>query len=218
MAVTRLQARAGYVDAADLTTIDQVETGIIARINAELSVDNGGDIATCRGYQGDFEDLANPQVQPRVVVQMPAALPVFVEETCVKKTGTTWEVKRRFDILIGAKNLRQEREPHVGTTSEKGAYYIAQQVRNVLIGQSFGLDIGPMSPLRITTLVPPLRQGAGFGLYAVQMTTTAIVGVPMPDTIGTFDHIDTDHWRDPTDGSGVGDADDPDVEGTVDYT
>lgn len=56
-----------------------------------------------------------------------------------------YECDLRLVVMVGARNVRGERETRHGSVNEPGTYQMLQDVRVLLAGRTFGLDIGPLA-------------------------------------------------------------------------
>ena len=198
-----------FVDNGEEAGVLEIQDAIVARLSDQISY-----LKTCRDYQGDYDNiLEDDAVRARVIPLCPAALVIWMGETPEPLSSTKVKMRRSFDVLIAVKNLRGERETRAGTATEEGAYKLCRDVRNALFMQSLGLDMDPIRAGGAISVLPPTSQGAGLAIYSVKISTAVVVGIPTPASAVEMDGIDSKYF--PPEGPGT--AEDPDVEGRVDF-
>lgn len=180
----------------------QLEDAVIDRI--KTASDNnvlGYRLASIGSYGGEFDDEAF-FTQFR---KFPAAW-VTVGGDAPKKLGAkTWECTVKLAVMVGARNVRGERFTRHGSVGEVGTYQMAQDVRDILVAQSFngmvsGLDLGPQRTLFNTRMGNEARS-----VLSQEFTARYTYRAP-EESVGEYTGINQRYYLKP--GDDVADAED----------
>lgn len=173
----------------------QLEDQVIARVKgASDSNALGYRLAQIGSYGGEFDDEAF-FTQFR---SFPAVWVTVAGDTPKKISALTWECGLKLAVMVGARNVRGERFTRHGSVGDVGSYQMAQDVRDLLVGQTFnslvtGLDLGPTRTLFNT------RQGnAALSVLAVEFSTRYTYRKPEVDP-GSYTGIDIRYYLKPGD-------------------
>lgn len=128
--------------------IGPIEAAMIARVKA--ASDTGllgyafGDVGS---FAGDIAAL------PEARFRMPAVWIFYSSEPRPERLMKR-EFKRQpvFSALVAVEATRSEYAARTGAGTEVGAYQILDDVRALLAGQTFGLDMEPLQPGRVVRL------------------------------------------------------------------
>lgn len=137
----------------------QLEDAVIARVKSASDANAlGYRLAHVDSYGGEFDDEAF-FTQFR---KFPAVWVTVGGDVPKKISARAWECSLKLAVMVGSRNVRGERFTRRGTVSEPGSYQLAQDVRDLLVGQTFGgavsaLDIGPTRTLFNTKLAGEAR-------------------------------------------------------------
>lgn len=137
----------------------QLEDAVIDRVKSASDTNAlGYRLAHVDSYGGEFDDEAF-FTQFR---KFPAVWVTVGGDVPKKISAKAWECSLKLAVMVGARNVRGERFTRHGTVSEPGSYQLAQDVRDLLVGQTFAgvvsaLDIGPTRTLFNTRLAGEAR-------------------------------------------------------------
>lgn len=145
--------------------IGEIELAILARIDAVSKL--GGLGYTLRQVESLPADLI--EELPTYVAQFPAAWTYLGDMRSVGEVGRSTKVEWAINVLVGARNLRSERASRFGgAATEVGSYQIANDIAQLLLGQTLSL---PMDPLRLDA-ISPIYSGA-----RIDKSSASIMGV-----------------------------------------
>lgn len=132
----------------------QLEDAVIDRVKSASDANAlGYRLAEVSSYGGEFDD----ETFFTQVRKFPAVWVTVGGDVPKKMSARTWECNLKLAVMVGSRNVRGERFTRRGTVSEPGSYQLAQDVRDLLVGQTFGgvvaaLDLGPTRTLFNTKL------------------------------------------------------------------
>ena len=163
--------------------IAQVEDAIIALIKSAVTVPLlGYSVSSVESYGGEFDDdLANE------IRRFPAIWVSYAgsgKPTRYNSSGTKWLVPSTFVTMVGARNIRGERNTRHGltlgdgTVVEVGAYQMLEDVRLLLVNQDFGLEIDRFVPGVVRTLYNTKLNNQAFAIFAQEWHTKIVVEQP----------------------------------------
>jgi len=156
----------------------QLEDAVIARVkNASDSNALGYRLAQVGSYGGEFDDdtfFTQFRKFPAVWVTVGGDKPK-------KISAKVWECQMALAVMVGTRNVRGERSTRHGDVREPGSYQLAQDVRDLLVGQDFdvlvaGLDLGPTRTLFNTKL-----GGEARSVLSLEFATRYTFRTPEPD-------------------------------------
>lgn len=142
-----------------------IEDAILARIaGAKLPY-----LKTLATYGGELDDDLGEAVR-----RFPAAWVAFKgegESQRLTTSGSVYRIPSTWVVLVAARNLRNEAATRRGDKVRVGSYQMLLDVRALLAGQDFGLDIGNLRPGRTQSLTNAKFQGQGMSVYAQEWHT-----------------------------------------------
>lgn len=146
-------------------SISSIEDAIMARIaGARLPY-----LKTVATYGGELdENLAE------AVRCFPAVWVAFKGEgegQRLTTTGHVYRIPATWVVLAAARNLRNESATRRGDHVRVGTYQMLLDLRALLAGQDFGLDIDTLRPGRVQSLTNARFQGQGVSVYAQEWHT-----------------------------------------------
>lgn len=132
----------------------QLEDAAIARVKNASDINAlGYRLAVCESYGGEFDD----ETFFTQFRKFPAVWFTVGGDTPKKIGAKTWECTLKLAVMVGSRNVRGERFTRHGSVGDVGSYQMAQDVRDLLVTQTFdgmvsGLDLGPLRTLYNTKL------------------------------------------------------------------
>lgn len=148
--------------------IADIENAIIARHKAaQESGVLGYRLKKLDTYGGEFSDGIDNMVR-----NFPAALVVFAGASRVSKTNNRVKYAARFGVICCAQNLRSETAARHGEDNKPGSYKIAFDIAQLMMGQTFGLEIDPLVPENINPLFNDKSDKQLASIYTVEFSTT----------------------------------------------
>lgn len=184
-----------------------LEDAVIARVKgASDSNALGYKLAQVGSYGGEFDDEAF-FTQFR---KFPAVWVTVGGDKPKRISAKVWQCALTVAVMVGARNVRGERRTRVGVKVgaqilDVGSYQLLQDVRDLLSGQSLGLDISPLSVGTIRTLFNTKLGNEARSVMAAEFTTEFTYRVPEP-VEGSYTGIDLRYYLKP--GDDVADATD----------
>ena len=155
-----------------------IEDAIMARLKA---ASDGGALgyrlAEIASYGGEFDDeLFFTQVRkfPAVWVTIGGAKKKTVLARKTIYTAT-------LAVMVGTRTVRGERFTRHGSVGEPGSYQLLEDVRRLLAGQTFGLDIAPLRPGADRTLFNTRNGSQARSVLAVEFDTDYTFALDDPD-------------------------------------
>lgn len=146
-------------------SISSIEDAIMARIaGAKLPY-----LKTVATYGGELDDDLT-----QVIRRFPAVWVAFQAEGEGQKLTTSGHVYRipaTWVVLMAARNLRNEAATRKGDHVNVGTYQMLLDLRALLAGQDFGLEIDNLRPGRVRSLTNARFQGQGVSVYAQEWHT-----------------------------------------------
>lgn len=188
--------------------IAAIEEAIIARIKtASASTPGlGYAIREVKSYGGEFdEDLA------QVVRSFPAVWVAFAGSGKSKPMGTgrnKWLTPVTFVVMVGARNVRGERETRQGLTvggvlQEVGVYQMLKDISLLLINNDLGLKIDYLKPGATRTLFNTRMNNQGIAVFAREWHTEFVEEQPREDidpTSANWLSLGINYYLQPDDG------------------
>lgn len=142
-----------------------IEDAILARIaGARLPY-----LRTLATYGGELDENLGESVRA-----FPAVWVAFKGEGEGQPLNTAKSVYRipaTWVVLVAARNLRNEAATRKGDKVRVGSYQMLEDVRELLAGQDFGLEIGNLRPGKAQSLTNGRFQGLGVSVYAQEWHT-----------------------------------------------
>lgn len=133
-------------------TLAQLEDAVLSALAPLDAGEVGGYLRTRKAYQGELDVETADQLS----VQWPAAL-VFIESLSFTPTvtnGQEYAQRPQVTVFLGDQNWRGKQEARRGSgAAEIGTYRMIQDVLARLVGQTFGLDVGPLAPKEVKSLL-----------------------------------------------------------------
>lgn len=173
----------------------QLEDAVIARIQAASDSNAlGYRLASIGSYGGEFDD----EIFFTQFRKFPAIWVTVGGDTPKKIGAKSWECTLKLAVMVGARNVRGERFTRHGSVGEVGTYQMAQDVRDILIGQSFNgmvsaLDLGPQRTLFNTRMGNEARS-------VISQELTARYTYRMPEeVVGEYTGINQRYYLKPGD-------------------
>ena len=108
----------------------------------------------------------------KLIKDFPAVWVIYAGETSGKHTSKAQAQNARFNIIVAAKSLRNEKEARRGSTGNVGSYQILKDVKALISNNSLGLEISPIKPKQITPLLNEKSGQHLASLYGIEVTTT----------------------------------------------
>lgn len=142
-----------------------IEDAIMRRI-AEAGLPYLRTVAT---YGGELDDALDQAVR-----RFPAVWVAFQAEGEGQPLNTAKSVYRvpaAWVVLVAARNLRNEAATRKGDKVHVGSYQMLKDVRALLAGQDFGLEIDNLRPGRVRSMVNARFQAQGVSVYAMEWHT-----------------------------------------------
>lgn len=148
--------------------IAAVENAIAERVLAASEADVlGYRLRKVAVYAGEFDDELRT-----VIRSFPAVWVAFRSLARGERAaGESWRVPATFSVFVGTTNRRNQKARRHGSDGGVGSLQIVKDVRGLIIGQCFGLDIEPFSPGAVTGLVNSRTEGAAASIYACEFDT-----------------------------------------------
>ena len=153
-----------------------------------------------------------------VVRKFPAVWVVFAGEPEPKeRPGGEWLHEPVFAVVVGARNRRNEEAARRGADGKPGSYQIVEDMRGLFVGQDLALEIEPIRPGAVRSIVNAAVERDNASIYVVELRTRYVSNQPAAasglDDFATF-HAD---WDVPPLGNVTAPlpAEDPDAEDTV---
>lgn len=140
--------------------IGTIEQAIIDHIKAaEAAGALGYELKTVASYGGELTDDLN-----RIVHQFPAIWVIYSGEKAGQAFSNTQQADAKYSVIVGAKSLRNEKSARKGSGTGVGSYQMARDMKALLTGETFGLDI---SPLRFSAILPLFNDRSDKGLASI---------------------------------------------------
>lgn len=162
--------------------IAEIENAMLARLASAKALRLlGYTVKTVDSLGGEFDDEA---ALKKAVNLVPGMWVTFMgEEKAADQGYGSHKMKATFRVVVAAMNKRGQAATRHGSGTDVGTYQMAQDVRTLLAGQTFGLDIGYLEPVRIRTFPAVEKAMPGLSVMAVEFTTTYIA-TDAPDQPG----------------------------------
>jgi phage gp37-like protein len=146
-------------------TLAGIEDAMLARIaGAGLKY-----LRTAATYAGELDDDLVKAVRCFPAVWI--ALKGLGEGQALNTARSVYRVPATWAVLVGARALRNEASGRHGDKVNVGTYQMLEDVRALLAGQDFGLEIDNLRPGKVTNLTNSRFQGQGVSIYAQEWHT-----------------------------------------------
>jgi phage gp37-like protein len=86
-------------------------------------------------------------------------------------SGSVFRIPATWVLLVAARNLRNEAATRKGDKVNVGTYQMLRDLRALLVGQDFGLDMDNLRPGRVRSLVNARFQAQGVSVYSMEWHT-----------------------------------------------
>ena len=138
-------------------TITQIEDAIVAKLQASavLTALN----ATIASYHGEIDDLVKQAKQ--LTVKLPAIYTLYGGSNFDESANRSFDDEMSFTVIVIAKDLRGDAK------LEAAMYPILEEIKTVLIDNDLGLNIEPLHPIGIDSLLVTKM----FSIFAVEFKT-----------------------------------------------
>lgn len=150
--------------------IGTIETAVLARLRSASTTGLlGYRLKNIESYGGEFD---GPEELKRVLSGLPGAFVVFLgdEQTGDRGNGC-WMMRPTFAVLVAAQNKRNEASRRQGAVGDVGSYQMALDVRTLLANQTLGLNIEPLTPLKIRPFPLAKTDQHAVSILAVEFRT-----------------------------------------------
>lgn len=177
--------------------IVEIEDAILARIKAAAAdpLVLGWQLKTLESY-GNQLDGKNLR---QVAQSFPAVLVMFGGEPRPEEVGgRNTRHRPQFTIFLCQKNRRNEASARRGALTKVGTYQMVKDVRGLLSGQTLGLDMAPLMPGAVRTIL----QTKDASIYALELYASYDDNPRLVDaaTLDDFSTFNSDWDLAPTDG------------------
>jgi phage gp37-like protein len=146
-------------------TLAAIEDAIKARIaGAKLPY-----LRTVATYGGELDDNLAEAIR-----RFPAVWVAFQSEgegQRLTTSGSVYRIPATWVVLAAARNLRNEAATRKGDMVNVGTYQMLEDMRALLAGQDFGLEIDNLRPGRVRSLTNARFQNLGVSVYAQEWRT-----------------------------------------------
>tara|TARA_B100000686_G_scaffold348019_1_gene438074 strand:+ start:495 stop:1100 length:606 start_codon:yes stop_codon:yes gene_type:complete len=160
--------------------IGQIEQAIIDRIDAANDAGVlGYKLKNVGTWGGDNSDDLR-----RFIKSFPAVWVIYAGEAPGRHTSRNQEYTARFNIIVAAQSLRNEKQARRGSIGNVGSYQVLQDVKALILNNRLGLDIQPVKPGRVTPLINEKSDGHLASLYGLEVSVTY-----RQDQIGETDEL-----------------------------
>ncbi|EPY00881.1 phage protein Gp37 [Magnetospirillum fulvum] len=151
--------------------IAEIENAMLSRLtSAKVLRLLGYTVKTVDSLGGEFDDEA---ALKKAVNLVPGIWVTFMgEEKAADQGYGSHKMKATFRVVVAAINKRNQAATRHGSGTDVGTYQMAQDARTLLAGQTFGMDIGYLEPVRIRTFPAVEKAMPGLSVMAVEFTTT----------------------------------------------
>lgn len=186
--------------------IGEIENAILGRLQAASDSNVlGYKFRTLETYGGQFDDQRLPEL-----VQFPAGYVVFLGDRHKQEHGAFDEYEGTFALILAATNYRNEQATRHGAAGEVGTYQLITDARALLKRQTFGLDIGGLTPGDARPLFTGQVKQRRASVFAVEFKTTFTDATSVEAKISGLDDFLRFHaaWDVPPIGN-VGEPPDP---------
>lgn len=148
-----------------MSIIAQIEDAIINRIKTAAGL--GYVLQYVESYGGQLDDDTFETVR-----SLPAVWVTFAGCDKPKQRGENlFLADAHFVLIMGARNIRGEREGRVGSIGEVGVYQMIDDMGKLLMMQDLGLPIDHFRPGRIRTLYNQKLQNNGLAVFTQEWHT-----------------------------------------------
>ncbi len=157
-----------------------IENALLARLKAASdSGCLGYRLKTLGSWQGQFDE---PEALARMAPLFPGVWAIYTGGGDEPRSQRLWRHHAHWTLVVGTRNLRNATAGRLGgVPGEVGSYQIVQDVRRVLAGQRFGLEITPVVLGGVTSLWQGPVADQLISLYALDITVGLDLGVGVPD-------------------------------------
>ncbi len=147
--------------------ISGIENGMIKRWHDAMALNAVPyRLKSLDSYGGQLDDMA------QAVKAFPALYVAFSGATDLKHFNDRTYWLARFSVIVAATSLRNEQESRQGHANRPGSYQIALDTIRLIGGQTFGLPIDPMKPVKFTPLANNRVARDIVSIIEIDFTTT----------------------------------------------
>lgn len=173
----------------------QLEDAAIARVT-DASDRNalGYRLAHVDSYGGEFDD----ETFFTQFRKFPAVWFTVGGDKPRRISAKVWECTLTLAAMVGTRNVRGERFTRHGAVGEPGSYQLAQDVRDLLVGQGFDALVAPLDLGPLRTLFNTRQGNEARSVLAVEFTTRYTYRLPEEDP-GNLTGIDLRYYLKPGD-------------------
>jgi phage gp37-like protein len=181
--------------------IGNLEEAIIKKIKDALVPDRLGYSATVQSFGGDFAAGIE-----RAIKNFPAIVIVYTGATMVKESQQTYQHVHNFNIMVCAKNLRNEKTTRYGgAAGEVGSYQMVDDMLRLLSGAVLKSEEGkplntPLSPRGVRAVLNDNVNQQLASVYSIDFSTTLSFEAIRDSAIDDFATFHA-NWDVPTHGN-----------------
>lgn len=181
--------------------IGAIENAMLARIQQASDADLlGYRLRTVKSYAADLDERLEAE---QLRNQFPAVWVVFTGwAQPVERGPRLWSTQAGWTLVVGARNLRNDRATRHGAAGEPGSYQLLVDVQALLVGQRLGLPIDPIAPGPARSLYNGDLAQQQISLYALDLTTRFDIEAALDgaDPLGEFETFNA-NWDIPPHGN-----------------
>ena len=149
-------------------SLTSIDNALVAYLKAAESV-LGYQWRSCESYTGELD----ADRLSKIAEQAPAAWVVFGGDQVLRRVGGEKLLKSSWVVIVAAKSKRDEKSSRLGAAGDIGAYLLADDVMQLLDGQTMGLALdGPFLVTGRRQLVSPAKATGYAAVYAVMADCT----------------------------------------------
>lgn len=173
----------------------QLEDAVIDRVkNASDSNALGYRLASIGSYGGEFDD----ETFFTQFRKFPAVWVTVGGDKPRKISAKAWECNLTLAVMVGTRNVRGERFTRQGAVGEVGSYQLAQDVRDLLVGQDFGRMVSALDPGPLRTLFNTRQGSEARSVLALEFAARYTYRPPEPE-LGEYTGINQRYYLKPGD-------------------
>lgn len=173
----------------------QLEDAVIDRVkNASDSNALGYRLASVGSYGGEFDD----ETFFTQFRKFPAVWVAVGGDKPRKISAKAWECNLTLAVMVGTRNVRGERFTRQGAVGEVGSYQLAQDVRDLLVGQDFGRMVSALDPGPLRTLFNTRQGSEARSVLAMEFAARYTYRPPEPE-LGEYTGINQRYYLKPGD-------------------
>lgn len=158
-------------------------------------------LKTVESYGGQLDDDIG-----EVVRAFPAVWITFAGAAKPVRHGANlWKFPCTFAVMVGARNLRNEKAARAGSPGEVGTYQMLQDIRTLFLDQDLGLQIAELQPGPVKTIYNTRVRNSGLSVFSQEWSTAYVGKKPSPEEVDLL-RIGVNYFLKP--GDDVADASD----------